>query len=120
MIRWYLDSLFLSLLAGQCSGPVRDEVKLRAIRTEAATLMATHAVGRTESPRDVPETDWPPAIASLRPEFVSVSSKDVDITTKAFFDGGWGYVITRKNGEPLWPKECRRQLMQEIYWRRPC
>lgn len=120
MIRWYFDSLFLSLLVGQCAGPVRDEAKLQAIRAEAATLMATHPVEQEQSWREVPKADWPSTITSLRPEWVGVNARGVDITTKVYFDGGWGYTVIPRNAAAPTPAACYRQLTQGVFWHGPC
>lgn len=73
------------------TGLIEDQTELRAIKGEAELLMSEGpAKGWT-----VPKSQWPPAIARLRPQAVTVEADGVDILTRPFFDGGWGYLIPR-------------------------
>jgi hypothetical protein len=40
---------------------------------------------------DPPKAQWPHTIASLEPDFVMINADGVHITTRTYFDGGWGY-----------------------------
>ncbi len=44
---------------------------------------------------DPPKAQWPHTNASLEPEFVMINQDGVHITTRAYFDGGWGYSVPR-------------------------
>lgn len=99
-------------LLGGCAFPTHDPSKLKAIRAEALALMAQAAA----SEPSLPESAWPPAIASLDPELVFVDPDEVDIVTKIWFEDHWGYVI---------PKEPRKaperafgvsNLGHGVYW----
>lgn len=68
----------------------------------------------------LPQDKWPPAIASLRPEFVLVSSDTVDITTGAFFDGGWGYGFALDKRHLGMLSQCWDELGHGVYWHGPC
>ncbi|WP_156346994.1 hypothetical protein [Sphingomonas sp. Leaf33] len=67
-----------------CYGPAANANRVAAIAVEAHGLM------------QLPQSDWesvsdrrlPPTIASLHPDFISISPKGVDIVTTALFDGG--------------------------------
>src|SRR5262249_25392078 len=85
----------VALLAG-CTRPTHDQQVLKAIKAEAQTLMAAPPPGPFES---LPKYRWPRAIASLEPEFVNVRDDGVDIVTKPYFDGGYGYYIAKYEDE---------------------
>jgi len=76
-----------------CAFPTRNPATLHAIRNEAAALMAAHPINPPNDWADVPENQWPVAIASLKPEHVTVHGWGVDILVKPYFDGGWGYAF---------------------------
>ena len=103
----------LALLGG-CERPTRDAATLEAIRAEAQALMAA-------SPGDVElsEARWPRTIARLRPEFVMITSDGVHITTKAHFDGGWGYFVPRKARVVPEPAERFADAGHGVYWWHP-
>ncbi len=58
-------------------------------------------------------------IASLEPEAVLVSWSGVHITTKAYFDGGWGYFVPRKGRELPEPVERFEEVGYGVYWWHP-
>jgi hypothetical protein len=62
----------------------------------------------------------PPAIASLRPEFVTVYNWGVDIPIKLFFDGGWGYHVARDRRDLPMSDGCYSEVSQGIFWHGPC
>jgi hypothetical protein len=66
---------------------------LKAIRNEAFELMAnpppSSGWGRID------DTRLPPTIAALKPDYVIHDGNEVEITTRAYFDGGWGYYVPK-------------------------
>jgi hypothetical protein len=67
----------------------------------------------------VPKSRWPRVIASLRPEFVSIYPDGVDIMTKPYFDGGWGYFVARNERKPPEPAGRFSALGVGVYWYHP-
>jgi hypothetical protein len=104
----------LALLIGCERPPAHDPVTLKAIKAEAHTLMNSHPINA-----DVTKARWPREIASLRPEFVSIDEEGVYITTKAHFDGGWGYFVPRKERHLPEPAERFEDAGQGVYWWHP-
>jgi hypothetical protein len=103
-----------------CTFPTRDPVKLRAIKHEAWVLIADHPIHPPHEWVRVPESRWPPAIKSLKPEFVTVDRSGVDILIKPYFDGGWGYRIARRRQDLGMPPGCVSELYQGVFWHGPC
>lgn len=104
----------LALLA-TCAQPTRDPSKIKAIRAESLELIAA---GPTGAFTTAPKGGWPPAIASLDPDSVSVEPDGVDIMIKPSFDGGWGYYIPRdERNVPRNPGTS--PLGHGVYWHRP-
>jgi hypothetical protein len=103
------------LLATGCSGPTRDQSKLRAIHAEARTL----TTATTTSPVALPKSQWPHAIASLNPENVTISPDGVDILIKPDFDGGSGYFIPSNDRELPEPKGRFEPVGKGVYWYHP-
>ncbi len=103
----------LALLGG-CERPTRDPTKLEAIRAEAQMLMNAYPVDA-----DPPRARWPHTIASLAPEFVTIDPDGVHITTRAYFDGGWGYFVPRDAHVPPEPAGRFEEAGQGIYWWHP-
>lgn len=68
---------------------------------------------------EVPKPKWPRAIASLEPDFVSIYADGVHITTKAYFDGGWGYFVPRREQSPPEPVDRIEDVGQGVYWWHP-
>ena len=104
-----------------CAWPTHNQATLRAIKAESETLIATFPDknARTSNHVIVPKNKWPPTIASLKPEFVTVDADGVDIMTKPFFDGGYGYFVPGTNGRLPGPKERYSDLGHGVYWYRP-
>lgn len=48
-----------------------------------------------------------------------VDADRVDIVTKAYFDGGWGYTVTAADLKKIEPAGRYRKLAPGIYWFRP-
>lgn len=110
---------FLLILSG-CPGPVYESARLRAVKSESERLMETHAPDPVERWAEVPQSEWPPAIASLRPEMVILRPRQVHIIIKPFFDGGWGYEIPRREEDLGMLPECYQDLGHGIFWHGPC
>jgi hypothetical protein len=51
--------------------------------------------------------------------FVTVDSNGVDIMTKPYFDGGYGYFVPRIEGKLPYPEARYSALGQGVYWYRP-
>jgi hypothetical protein len=94
--------------------------KLAKVRAEAYSLMKTHPAGPKSSWREIPKTDWPPSIASLKPKYVTVADGSVDIVTRPFFDGGWGYNVPRAKRDLPMPFECYSEPSKGVFWHGPC
>jgi len=125
MRRWTNATITFATLAalsmlGGCNRPVSDPEKLEAIRAEAQALMNTHLPKQPSNWENVPEKQWPSVIASLRPEDVTAYTWGVDITTKAGFDGGWGYQVPRGKSELPMPAGCYSEPIQGVFWHSPC
>jgi hypothetical protein len=95
--------------------PTWDRAKLKAIRAEAEVLMAKPS----GQDRDLPKAAWPRTIAALRPEFVWVDSDGVEIMTKPYFDGGWGYFVPRDPRTPPEPAGRFEKAGEGVYWHHP-
>jgi hypothetical protein len=107
------------LIAG-CDRPIFNMAKLQEVRLEALQLMATKPVRRGASWRELPSAEWPPTIASLHPKRVTIYSDSVDIVTRPFFDGGWGYNVPRSmRGLPM-PVNCYSEPSEGVFWHGPC
>lgn len=106
--------LGVALLFG-CAFPTHDREKLAAVRHEADILMQAHKTGRMAV---IPESDWPPAIATMRREMVWVDQGGVEILMKAYFDGGWGYYIPQTSHRQL-PANQFKNLGEGVYWHGP-
>ena len=68
----------------------------------------------------IPRAQWPPAIASLKPAFVTVQEWGVDIDVKPYFDGGWGYQIPRNKRDLPKPAGCYSEPGPDVFWHGPC
>ena len=100
--------------------PTHDQTQLRAVAAESRHLMETYPLGLSRQWTDVPKSKWPPAIAKLAPYSVIVRHGMVDITTKPFFDGGWGYGFTLDKQDLPMLAECWSELGHGMYWHGPC
>jgi hypothetical protein len=101
----------LTLLTS-CTRPTRDQSVLKAVKAESQILMATRP-NRTYAV--IPKSRWPRVIASLKPEAVTVLPDGVDIMTKPYFDGGWGYFVPKSEGAPPKPAGRFSDLGQGVY-----
>lgn len=95
--------------------PTWDRTRLKAIRAEAELLMAKPPA----TDRDLPKAAWPQTIAGLHPEFVSVYADGVEIMTKPYFDGGWGYFVPRDPRTPPQPAGRFEMAGEGVYWHHP-
>jgi len=98
--------------------PIHDQETLKAVAAESQRLMAAHKTAQGWV--SLPKNQWTPAIARLKPYSVKVGSRIVDITTKPYFDGGWGYGFTRNKQDLGMLQECWSDLGQDVYWHGPC
>jgi hypothetical protein len=105
---------------GGCDRPIFNMSKLPRVRAEALALMRTHPVDPQASGRAIPRAEWPQAIASLNPQWVSVRHGSVDIETRTFFDGGWGYNVPRSERDLSMPKRCYSEPSEGVFWHGPC
>lgn len=105
---------------GACNRPVSDTEQLRTIRVEAQMLMKAHAPIPPSKWLEIPKGQWPTAISKLHPEAVTVHSWGVDIMTKAYFDGGYGYEVPRSKAELPMPAACHSEPSQGVFWHGPC
>ena len=87
---------------------------------ESQQLLATNPINPGEQLLKLPAEKWPPAIASLKPYSVTVGPGMVDITTKLFFDGGWGYGFATDKHNLTMLVECWSELGHDVYWHGPC
>ena len=108
----------LTLLSGCPPHPSYNPFVLDAIRAESRVLIATYP---TTAIARVPDDRLPPVIASLKPESVTVHRWGVDIMTKPFFDGGWGYQVPRRDKRdlPMLP-DCYSEPSPGVFWHEPC
>ena len=109
----------LVLLTG-CEFPTYNQTKLKAIKAESELLMKTYPIVPPQEWVDVPESQWPPAIAKLHPHFVTVYGWGVAISTKPYFDGGWGYMIPRRKQDLPMPAGCYSEPGPGVFWHGPC
>jgi hypothetical protein len=109
----------LTLLGG-CKWPTHDPVKLKAIKAEAEALVVSHPIRPPQAWAGVPKAQWPPVIASLQPEIVTVHQWGVDITTEPYFDGGWGYQVAENKRDLPMPEGCYSEPYRGIFWHGPC
>lgn len=100
--------------------PTHNQTTLKALAAESQRLMAAQPINPTEKLTWIPKDQWPPEIASLNPEYVFVSHDSVNITTKPFFDGGWGYGFARDKRHLGMLEECWSELGHDMFWHGPC
>jgi len=115
-----IAALAALVLLGGCAWPTYDQSTLKAIRTESRRLMAMHSIDVSKRWASVPESQWPPVIASLKPDSVIVHKRNVEILIKPSFDGGWGYEVPVEKTDLMMPPECYSELGQGVFWHSPC
>jgi hypothetical protein len=100
--------------------PSYNQAELKAIAAESRGLMASYPLGPSGHYISIPKDKWPPVITGLKPYSVTVYHGMVDITTKPFFDGGWGYGFALQKRDLTMLVECWSELDQSVYWHGPC
>ena len=111
-------AIALIILAG-CTCPTTDQSTLKAIKAECQALLMIPPIKGDTYP-DIPKSRWPRVIASLKPEFVEILSQGIFITTKPYFDGGWGYFVPRSKGDQPPPGDPQySEVGQGVYWFHP-
>lgn len=100
--------------------PTYDDTTLKAVATESRKLIAIYRASGAEHYTNLSKAKWPPTVASLKPQYVKVTSKTVDITTKPYFDGGWGYGFALDRRDLGMLPECWDELGHNVYWHGPC
>ena len=100
--------------------PTHDQTRLQEVAAESQQLMATHTIGPSGQSVRIPKDKWPLAIASLKPVSVTVRRTMVDITTREFFDGGWGYGFAWNKRDLSMLVECWSELGHGVFWHGPC
>lgn len=96
--------------------PTHDQAELRALATQSRHLLARYK----DRPGAVPKSQWPHEIAALQPANVIVREGAVEITTKRYFDGGWGYGFAPDKRDLGMLPACWSSLGQDMYWHGPC
>ncbi|WP_156340277.1 hypothetical protein [Sphingomonas sp. Leaf17] len=100
--------------------PTSNQVILTAVAVESQRLIVNNAVGVGMPSVYLPKEKWPPTIASLKPYSVIVRHYMVDMTTRPYFDGGWGYGFAADKRNLTMFAKCWSELGQNIYWHGPC
>ena len=102
--------------------PAWNQSSLKGIKAESQVLMANYPVVPPDYWTNVPKDQWPPTIASLEPFDVTVHTWGVNIGTKPFFDGGWGYGVPRSGKKTDLPmlQECWSEVSPGLFWHGPC
>jgi hypothetical protein len=100
--------------------PTHDQATLRLVAAEARHLLAARPLESSTLSIVVPKDQWPSTIATLKPYSVIVRKGMVDITTKPFFDGGWGYGFATHSRNLTMLTECWSELGKDVYWHGPC
>jgi hypothetical protein len=121
-LRNVVPTIALIALAIYCAfpHPTHDQAQLKAIAAESLHLMTAYPLDPSAPRADIPKGGWPPAIAKLEPSSVTVRHGMVDITTKPFFDGGWGYGFAPDKQDLTMLVECWSELGHGVYWHGPC
>jgi len=51
---------------------------------------------------------------------VIIFPNSVDINTRTFFDGGWGYNVPRSKRDLPMPADCYSEPIEGVFWHEPC
>lgn len=100
--------------------PTHDQATLSLVAAEARHLLATRPLNSKSRSSVIPKDQWPSTMATLKPYSVIVRTGMVDITTKPFFDGGWGYGFAPNSRNLTMLAECWSELGKDVYWHGPC
>jgi len=121
-LRLAIPIIVLIALAIYCSfpHPIHDQTELAAIKAESQSLIAAYPLVQPEQYVDVPKDEWPPVMAGLKPFSVTVRHGMVDITTRPYFDGGWGYSFALDKRNLTMLVECWSELGHGVYSHGPC
>jgi hypothetical protein len=84
---FFATGLLFALAA--CGPTVADSVA-GELAKDAKPLLEN---GCRNALRTIGPDQWPPSIAALRPEQVSISLEGLEITTRSFFVASWGVFI---------------------------
>ncbi|HUD95024.1 hypothetical protein [Sphingobium sp.] len=87
---------FAAAFLSGCTFPISDPVMLRAIESEARSLITDRPLNSSDGWVDIPIRRLPPKIASLNPKAVTVHRWGVDIIVKPGLDGGYGYAVPQR------------------------
>ena len=117
---WALALSAALMLLCSCTNPIHDQSKLRSIKAEARALEATHPIKPPRDLADVPASEWPPVIASLKPERVTVDARGVHVWIKFYFDDAWGYEIPHDENARPKPARCYSEPGPGVFWLGPC
>jgi hypothetical protein len=109
----------IAFLSG-CTSPISDPATLRAIESEARSLIIEYPVSPPNVWADIPMREWPPKMASLKPDAVTVHRWGVDIMVKPGIDGGYGYAVPKNQEDLPMPAKCYSELRQGVFWHNPC
>ena len=114
--------IILIALAIYCAfpHPTHNQDQLKAVAAEASHLVKTYPLGKSVRWVEITKSKLPPSIAELKPSSVTVRPGMVDITTKSFFDEGWGYGFTLDKQNLTMLVECWSELGYGVYWHGPC
>lgn len=121
-LRIVLPIIVLIAVAIYCAfpHPTHNQAQLKALAADSRHLMASYPLGSSEQSAHVPKGKWPPSIAKLEPYSVTVRHGMVDIATKPFLDGGWGYGFATDKQDLSMLVECWSELGHGVYWHGPC
>jgi hypothetical protein len=104
------------MLTGCGPRPTHDAAKLQEIASAAQTVLASHPAG---APQQLPPNQLPQGITRLHPQLVIAEAEGLEIVTKPYFDGGWGYYVRRPGRELPQPKARFSELGTGVYWFHP-
>jgi len=111
---------FATAFLSGCTSPISDPVMLRALEGEVRSLITDYPVSAPNGLVDIPMNRWPPKIAGLKPEAVTVYRWGVDIMVKPGLDGGYGYAVPKNQEDLPMPAKCYSELRQGVFWHGPC
>ena len=111
---------FATAFLSGCTFPISDPVMLSAIESEARSLIVDYPISAPDGGVDIPMRKWPPKMASLKPQVVTVHRWGVDIMVKPGLDGGYGYAVAQNQKDLPMPANCYSKLRQGVFWHAPC
>jgi hypothetical protein len=106
--------LGLTVLLASCAQPDRDGEHVRTLAGEARMLLAEYPTDA-----EIPSKRWPPSIARLKPERVSVAGDGLYVIVEHAFVDEWGYYVLRDPDDTM-PEQAGDQTYERlgpgIYW----